>query len=267
VNDSELSAWIAQQAGQLLLDLRRDFGSVETKEQADQLRDRADRESHLLITRLLSEHRPKDAVLSEEGKDDDARLLADRVWIVDPLDGTWEFGQGRRDFAVHIALWVPQAQEITACTVDLPAQELSRTSQDPLGALPPLPTDRPIRIVASRSRPPEQLPQIVEYLSVALRDSGVNPNGAEIVDVGSVGAKVNEVISGRAEAYVHDTGFYEWDVAAPLGVAEHYGYDATHTSGETVTFNHMPPYVSNLLVTHPLMTALMHEAIAHSTSS
>jgi len=262
VNDSELSAWIACQAGQLLLRLREEFGPVSTKEQANVLRDRADRESHVLITKLLSEHRPKDAVLSEEGKDDDARLLADRVWIVDPLDGTWEFGQGRSDFAVHIALWVPQAQEVNACTVDLPAQGVTRTSSDPFTPPPELPTDRPIRVVASRSRPPEQLPRIVDYVAASLRASGVNTHGAEVLDVGSVGAKVNEIISGRAEAYVHDTGFYEWDVAAPLGVAEHYGYDATHTSGESVTFNHMPPFVSNLLVTHPRLTDVFHEAIA-----
>lgn len=264
MNDNELSAWIARQAGQLLLELRTGFGPVSSKDQANELRDRADRESHLLITRLLSEHRPKDAVLSEEGQDDDARLLADRVWIVDPLDGTWEFGQGRSDFAVHIALWIPQAQEVNACTVDLPAQELTRTSADAAGPPPALPTDRPVRIVASRSRPPQELPSIVEHLSNSLRDSGMNSHGAEIIDVGSVGAKVNEIISGRAEAYVHDTGFYEWDVAAPLGVAEHYGYDATHTTGELVTFNHMPPYVANLLVSHPALTDALHEAIAHS---
>lgn len=267
MNDGELSGWIARQAGQLLLDLRRDFGAVEDRQQADALRDRADRESHLLITQLLSDQRPKDAVLSEEGKDDDTRLLADRVWIVDPLDGTWEFGQGRSDFAVHVALWVPQAQEVTACAVDLPAQQVTRSSLDPVGEPAPLPTDRPIRIVASRSRPPTSLAAIVTYLSSALRESALNTHGAEIVDIGSVGAKVHEVVSGRAEAYIHDTGFYEWDVAAPLGVAQHYGYDATHVSGEPIAFNRMPPYVTDLLVTHPALTTLMHEAIARSSRS
>jgi 3'(2'), 5'-bisphosphate nucleotidase len=265
VNDTALSASLAQQAGQLLLQLRSDFGPVQTRERADELRDAADRASHLFIVRELAAQRPDDAVLSEEGKDDAARLNATRVWIVDPLDGTWEFGQGRSDFAVHIALWIPQAQELQACTVDLPAQGLTRSSGDHVNAPGPLPTDRPIRVVASRSRPPADLQRIVATLSEKLRAAGVNEYGAEVVDVGSVGAKVNEVISGRAEAYVHDTGFYEWDVAAPLGVAQHYGFDATHLDGTAVTFNHMPPYVTNLVVSHPLLTIALHESIpAHS---
>jgi len=262
VDDTELSVQAAQQAGRLLLELRRDFGPTDTRERADELRDAADRASHVLISDILSEHRPKDAVLSEEGKDDDTRLAANRVWIVDPLDGTWEFGQQRADFAVHVALWIPQAQELQACTVDLPAQNLTRSSRDNPGAPGPLPTDRPIRIVASRSRPPATLSRTVELLSAVLRDRGINEFGAETVDVGSVGAKVNEIISGRAEAYIHDTGFYEWDVAAPVGVAERYGYDASHVDGAPLTFNHMPPYVTDLVVSHPFLTDALHEAIA-----
>ena len=55
---------------------------------------------------MLAEHRPGDAVLSEEGKDDKTRLEADRVWIIDPVDGTREFSEPPRDdWAVHVALW------------------------------------------------------------------------------------------------------------------------------------------------------------------
>jgi 3'(2'), 5'-bisphosphate nucleotidase len=262
MDDAELSVQVAQQAGRLLLDLRNDFGPTESRERADELRDAADRASHVLISDVISEQRPKDAILSEEGKDDDTRLAANRVWIVDPLDGTWEFGQQRPDFAVHVALWVPQAQELQACTVDLPAQGVTRSSRDSVSAPGPLPVDRPIRIVASRSRPPATLARAVELLTDALRSSGINEFGAEIVDVGSVGAKVNEIISGRAEAYVHDTGFYEWDVAAPVGVAEHYGYDASHVDGAPLDFNHMPPYVTDLVVSHPLLTDALHEAMS-----
>ncbi len=262
MDDAELSVQVAQQAGRLLLDLRRDFGPTDTRERADELRNAGDRAAHVLISDFLSEQRPKDAVLSEEGKDDDTRLAANRVWIVDPLDGTWEFGQQRADFAVHVALWIPQAQELQACTVDLPAQGLTRSSRDNVAGPGPLPTDRPIRIVASRSRPPATLARTVELLSAALRESEINALGAEIVDVGSVGAKVNEVISGRAEAYVHDTGFYEWDVAAPVGVAERYGYDASHVDGAPLSFNHMPPYVTDLVVSHPFLTDALHDAIA-----
>ena len=124
--DAELSRDVAQEAGRLLLDLRASFGPVDDKDAANALRKQADRASHLLIMDLLTAARPDDAILSEEGKDDASRLDAERVWIVDPLDGTYEYGQGRADFAVHVALWQPAGGILSACTVDLPAQGLTR---------------------------------------------------------------------------------------------------------------------------------------------
>jgi 3'(2'), 5'-bisphosphate nucleotidase len=264
MNDGELSEQVARTAGQLLLNLREKFGPPQSKEHANELRDLADRSAHECIVALIGEHRPGDAILSEEGKDNDHRLSADRVWIVDPLDGTWEYGQGRPDFAVHIALWIPQAQELQACTVDLPAQGVCRTMAGAASVPNPLPTDRPLRLVASRSRPPATLQRTVDVLSEMVRAEGVNAHGVEIVDVGSVGAKVNEIISGRAEAYVHDTGFYEWDVAAPVGVAQHLGFDAAHLTSLPVTFNHMPPYVTDLVVSHPQLTVALYRALAEA---
>lgn len=264
MDDGELSEQVARTAGQLLLNLREEFGPPDSKEHANELRDLADQSAHECIVTLLAEHRPGDAILSEEGKDNNERLSADRVWIVDPLDGTWEYGQGRPDFAVHIALWIPQAQELHACTVDLPAQGICRTMRGPATVPGPLPTDRPLRLVASRSRPPATLQRTVDVLSEIVRAEGLNAHGVEILDVGSVGAKVNEIISGRAEAYVHDTGFYEWDVAAPLGVAQHMGFDAAHTTNLAVTFNHMPPYVSDLVVSHPHLTVALYRALAEA---
>ena len=268
MNDAHVSLRVAHQAGRLLSELRTQFvadhGPELTREQADRLRDLADAESHVLISQALAEACPGDAILSEEGKDDAARLGADRVWIVDPLDGTWEYGQVRADFAVHIALWHADEQRLSACTVDLPGQGLTRSVLDAEAGVHPLPTDRPIRIVASRSRPPETLGQIVEGLSAALAAEGMT-QGVEVVDVGSVGAKVNEILFGRAEAYVHNTGFYEWDVAAPYGVAMHYGLVPSHLDGSAVVFNQMPPYVTDLVVAHPdlvgpLRTALQEAA-------
>lgn len=267
MNDAELSCAVAQEAGQLLLALREQAGPLADRSAADALRDRADQASHELISAALGEHRPDDAVLSEEGKDDAARLSADRVWIVDPLDGTWEYGQGRADFAVHVALWIPQAQEVMAATVDLPAQGVTRTMDDPRTGPAALPTDRPLRLVASRSRPPVSLPKVVEQLGIIVREAGVNPFGVELVDVGSVGAKVNEIVAGRAEAYMHDTGFYEWDVAAPLGVAQHLGFDATHVDGSAVTFNHMPPYVTDLIVARPDISEAVRQALVEASAS
>jgi 3'(2'), 5'-bisphosphate nucleotidase len=110
------------------------------------------------------------------------------------------------------------------------------------------PLDSVIRVVASRSRPPAALREIVSRLGELLTEAGISHSGVEIVDVGSVGAKVNEILCGRADIYLHNTGFFEWDVAAPFIVAEHYGLVASHMDGEPITFNHMPPYVTDLIV-------------------
>ena len=253
--DMEVSAIVAAEAGRLLLELRDGFGPVEDRETADALRKKADATSHELIVARLADARPGDCVLSEEGADDLARLQAERVWIVDPLDGTWEYGQGRVDFAVHIVLWnadpaAPGGGRLTAGTVDLPAQGLARRSDDVPVPVRGLPQDRPIRIVASRTRPPAVLADVVAALDESLRAQG-HPYGVEVIDVGSVGAKVNEILPGRAEAYVHDTGFYEWDVAAPLAVAHAHGLTASHVDGRPVSFNLERPYVTDLLVGLP----------------
>ena len=249
------------EAGQLLLGLRDSFGPIDDRAAADALRAQGDRTSHELLAARLADLRPDDAVLSEEGKDDAGRLDAARVWIVDPLDGTWEFGQGRADFAVHVALWEPGPQRLSAATVDLPAQGLTRSVLDDAPAPAALPTDRPLRIVASRSRPPATLPRVVELLGGLVADAGITTQGVEIVDVGSVGAKVNELIAGRAEAYVHDTGFFEWDVAAPAGVAARYGFVASHVDGSALSYNAMPPYVTDLMVAHPALADLLLRAL------
>ncbi len=272
-NDSDLSRDVARQAGRLLLALRDDFwadpanGSMGDKDVANALRKRADRASHELIMAELTAARPDDAILSEEGKDDDVRLSAERVWIVDPLDGTFEYGQGRADFAVHIALWQPAGAVLSAATVDLPAQGLTRSVLDEVEPPAALPTDRPLRIVASRSRPPATLPLTVEILGRRLAAAGITDQGVEIIDVGSVGAKVNEIIAGRAEAYVHDTGFYEWDVAAPYAVAFAYGLVPSHLDGEPIVFNHMPPYVTDLMVSHPALAGHLRAALLEAATS
>ncbi|MFM9134551.1 MAG: inositol monophosphatase family protein [bacterium] len=255
VTDMELSASVAAEAGRLLLELRESRGPVDDRESADALRKDADRSSHELIAARLAEARPDDVVLSEEGADDPVRLGADRVWIVDPLDGTWEYGQGRADFAVHVVLWTrdpssPAGGVLSAGTVELPAQGLSRLVSDPPAPRAGLPAGRPVRIVASRTRPPAALPAAVDILAARLAERGFD-GGVEVVDVGSVGAKVNEILGGRAEAYVHDTGFYEWDVAAPLAVAHAQGLPASHISGDPIAFNQPRPYVTDLIVGIP----------------
>ena len=220
----------------------------------------ADLEAEALLERALADILPGSVVVGEEAVAKNANVLdrlaeAGPVWIVDPLDGTWEYGQGRVDFAVHVVLWsadpaAPGGGRLSAGTVDLPAQGLARRSDDVPVPVRGLPQDRPVRIVASRTRPPAVLADVVAVLDASLREQG-HPYGVEVIDVGSVGAKVNEILSGRAEAYVHDTGFYEWDVAAPLAVAHAHGLTASHVDGRPVSFNLERPYVTDFLVGLP----------------
>lgn len=268
LSDMQVSSMIAAEAGVLLLDLREAFGAVETPELADELRKAGDRRSHEHIVARFAELRPDDVVLSEEGVDDPVRLSADRVWIVDPLDGTREFGQDRSDFAVHIVLWSrdehsPTGGTLSAGTVELPAQKSARRTDDIAPVVRGLPDDRPVRIVASRTRPPKVLNTAVDILAAKLAEHG-HDRGVEVIDVGSVGAKVHEILSGRAEAYVHDTGFWEWDVAAPLAVAHAYGLTATHLDDSPIAFNAPRPYVTDLVVGLPSLVldlqAAMREA-------
>lgn len=248
---------VAADAGQLLVRIRAEAGDIPADDKAalKALRDRADAESNELITAQLT-LAEGDALLSEEGVDDEARLTAGRVWIVDPLDGTWEYGQNRSDYGVQIALWDMARKQMLLGVVDLPAQGLVRTSGDLDPELPMLPSDRPIRIVASRTRPPAELAAICARLAQRIQQE------VEVVNVGSVGAKVNEILCGRAEAYLHDTGFYEWDLAAPLAVAKHYGLVCDHWDGSEVDFNLMPPFVKNVFVSHPAIADDLRASLA-----
>ncbi len=263
VTDAELAIAVAKRAGALLLELRADFGAVDPddKDRRTELKDKADAASHQLIMKLLSEARPDDAILSEEGVDEIQRDTAARVWIVDPLDGTKEYGLGRSDFAVHIALWdrsVGPDGSLTVGVLDLPAQQRTLSTIDEVSSPRAIDDSRPVQLIVSRSRPPEIAKDPGrEGLAGVLQAAGKTDHGVEVLHSGSVGAKVAEVLADRADAYVHDTGFYEWDVAAPLAVAQHYGLVASHIDGSTVTFNHRPPWVSDLAVSLPTLAPFM----------
>lgn len=261
-SDLELATRVATAAGKLLLELRASFGPVDPTDSAKRklLKDSGDRRANELIVAALAAARPADAILSEESVDGHERDTSDRVWIVDPLDGTKEYSQGRHDFAVHIALWDrfdASGERLVLGVVDLPEQGITRTTGDLDIAVAPIAVDRPVRIVVSRSRPPKIATTGVAELARALATARITDQGVEIVELGSVGAKVNELLSGRVHAYVHDTGFYEWDVAAPLAVAHHYGLVATHLDGDPVTFNHRPPWVANLTVCSPVLAPFL----------
>lgn len=254
-SDAEVAADIARVAGALLQDFRAGFqapAGLEPRAAAMALRDAADAASQVYLDRELTARRSGDAVLSEEAADSAERDGADRVWIIDPLDGTWEYGMGRSDWAVHVALWQREpapAGSLLLGVVAVPDEDVVFTSAVP-PVLPPLDLTRPLRIIASRSRPPAMLEAVAGSLAGAWADLG-GPADCEIVQVGSVGAKVARLLTGRAEVYLHDTGFYEWDVAAPLAVAQAAGLRATHIDSAAVTFNHRPPYVTSLLVARP----------------
>jgi 3'(2'), 5'-bisphosphate nucleotidase len=252
----ELARRVAANAGALLLRLRSEAGHIAPEDRAAlrALRAKADADAQALIVEQLT-LAPGQKMLSEEGDDDLSRLAADQVWIVDPLDGTWEYGQNRSDWAVHIALYETATGRMLLGVVELAAQGLTRTSGDADPVLTPVPEDRPIRVVASRTRAPADLAGICKRLARRLG------RGVEVVFVGSVGAKVNEILSGRAEAYLHDTGFREWDLAAPLAVAHHYGLVCNHWDGSDVVFNKEDVVVPDVFVSHPDIADALRESL------
>ena len=241
-DDDRLAAELAEQAGKLLLDLRAEGGDP------GDLRKKGDRLSHEFLAAELAARRPGDAVLSEEGRDDMARLAAGRVWIVDPLDGTREFGEpGRTDWAVHVALWEHGA--LTAGAVALPAQgQVMATTAPPV--VPPVNgSGGPLRVVVSRTRPPAFLERLSEEMGVTL------------VPLGSAGAKAAVVLRGEADAYIHAGGQYEWDSAAPAAVALAAGLHASRLDGSALRYNRPDPVLPDILICPAVLAESLLEAI------
>jgi len=239
--DDRLAADLAGEAGARLLKLRAGGGDPGA------LRDAGDRLAHEFLAAELARLRPGDAVLSEEGDDGPARLSARRVWIVDPLDGTREFGEpGRTDWAVHVALW--EDGELTAGAVALPAKDKVLSTAEP-PASPPEPPSGTLRLVVSRSRPPAFMARLA---------SGI---GAELVPLGSAGAKAAAVICGEAEGYVHSGGQYEWDSAAPVAVALAAGLHASRIDGSKLAYNQADPSLPDILICQAALAGRLLGAI------
>lgn len=240
-NDAALARDVADAAGRTLLTVRGSgpaFGGL------------GDGAAQWTISTLLSEARPGDAVLSEEAIDDPARLSADRVWIVDPLDGTREYSEpGRVDWAVHVALWV--RGELTAGAVALPALGVTLGTDEP--PVVPGAAGR-VRITVSRTRPPAFIAEITELLS------------AQLVPMGSAGYKVAAVVRGEADAYLHAGGQYEWDSAAPVAIARAAGLHASRIDGRQLRYNRPDPVLPDLLVCRPELADRLLNAIAETTA-
>ncbi|MFI0410170.1 inositol monophosphatase family protein [Actinomadura sp. 3N508] len=290
-DDHALAADLAAAAGRLLLDVRDEQGFADARA----LKNAGDLRAHEYLMAALAERCPGDAVLSEEGRasvagkraggddraptrntSDAGRRTADRVWIVDPLDGTREFSEeGRRDWAVHVALWQRDPSgggRLVAGAVALPAQGLTlRTDAtggaslvrvdpgepDPVTAgqdasrkgqpreVPlhtPAPDAGKLRIAVSRTRPPEFVRLLADRLDLDV----------ELVPIGSAGAKISAVLLGEVDAYVHAGGQYEWDSAAPAAVALAAGAHASRVDGAPLEYNREDPRLPDILVCHPV---------------
>jgi 3'(2'), 5'-bisphosphate nucleotidase len=238
------AAELATEAGAFLLDLR-------TRANIEHLKAQGDRGSHELLMQRLAERFPADAVLSEEGADDPVRLTSERVWIVDPLDGTREYGEPpRHDWAVHVALW--EGGVLVAGAVALPAVGITLRS-DPPQPVPP-PHDGPLRLAVSRTRPPA----VAESLARLLE--------AELVPLGSAGYKAAAVLLGEADIYAHSGGQWEWDSAAPIAVAQAAGLYNARLDGSPLLYNQPHPYLPDLVICRPELqervTAALDEARA-----
>ncbi|NLT29077.1 MAG: 3'(2'),5'-bisphosphate nucleotidase CysQ [Propionibacterium sp.] len=230
--DSRTAADLATAAGELLLKIR--AGLAAGTDPVD-LRNRGDRESDDLLHALLRERHPADKILSEETADSPERLTADRVWIIDPLDGTREFGEdGRDDWAVHVAL--VEHGELVAGAVALPG--LGVTFDSGTARLAPRP-DGPVRVVVSRTRRPEPVLNLAEKMD------------GRLVEMGSAGAKAMAVVRGEVDIYAHTGGQYEWDSAAPVAVARAAGLHVSRIDGSALRYNQPDPKLPDLLICRP----------------
>ena len=238
ISDSRLTNSLAQGCGEILKGVR-NGGLL----RGLSLGDAGDEAAQEWIARVLEQHRPQDGMLSEEASDDLARLKKDRVWIVDPLDGTKEFATGRQDWAVHIAL-VENGIPIHAA-VGLPDKGVTFKSSDVRAVTGPLSK----KFVISRNRPPKVASYIAEKM------------GYETVGVGSAGAKAMHVLLGDFDGYIHAGGQYEWDQAAPVGVAQAAGLHCCRLDGSEIRFNNEDTFIPDILICRP---ELKDEILEHA---
>jgi 3'(2'), 5'-bisphosphate nucleotidase len=241
MTDADLAAHLAACAGRLLLEVRasRMFEGKSLGVAGDQV-------ANQFLVHALRAARPDDGLLSEESKDTDERLSKSRVWIVDPVDGTREYGEERADWAVHVGMAINGTAEVGA--VALPGLEggIVLRSDQPR-PIPPF--DGPPRLLVSRTRPAAEAVAVAEKL------------GGELVAMGSAGAKAMAVVLGQAEIYLHSGGQYEWDSCAPVAVARAHGLHTSRIDGSALVYNQGDPYMPDLLICRPEWAERVLEAV------
>lgn len=225
-SDVELAARLAEQAGKILLLVR-----ASAMFNGKSLGVAGDQTANQFLCHALRAQRPEDGLLSEEEKDNAQRLTKGRVWIIDPVDGTREYGEERADWAVHVGLAIDGKPTVGA--VALPGADLVlHTGHTP----PPPPPPERLRMVVSRTRPAKEAVSVAEKL------------GAELVEMGSAGAKAMAVVRGEADIYLHTGGQYEWDSCAPVAVALAAGLHASRVDGSPLIYNQRDVYMPDLLI-------------------
>ena len=240
MTDADLAAHLAETAGRLLEDVRAS-GTLSGKA----LGDAGDAAANDFIVAALKQQRPDDGLLSEEEKDNLARLEKHRVWIVDPVDGTREYGEGRTDWAVHVALAIDGVASVGA--VALPGLDIVLRTDAP-ATVPPAPAR--LRMVVSRTRPAAEAVAVAEAI------------GAELIPMGSAGAKAMAVVRGEADIYLHTGGQYEWDSCAPVAVALAHGLHASRADGSPLVYNRADTYMPDLLICRPEHAATVLAEVA-----
>ncbi len=251
MNDQELAEYLALETGKLLQTTYTENHASLTPQELGAF---GDQTGHEFLIHELSKHRPLDHVLSEEGEDNSGRLAANRVWIIDPLDGTSHYSKGEPDYAVHIALWEKGSStqfQLVAASVSVPeTNSVHGLTNELIDS-----NSNSVRVLVSATRPPVEIDHICAELKAQFGQ-------VELIAMGSVGAKLAHIIKGNADLYINTGGFYEWDIAAPAAVAKANGLSVFSTSGEELTFNNPEVYVPNVVMGKPQFVQAVIKSLA-----
>lgn len=281
-DDHHLAANLAESAGKMLVECRN--GAAGQLLGSSALAREGDERAHRLLLDRLEEARPEDAVLSEEGADDAQRLESSRLWVIDPLDGSRDYGFGNDEWAVHVGL--VEDGQTTAGAVALPALDLlfhTGEGDEASGAEASegeafeqsVKTETAVEVGEGKFGETSETDAVVETSArqdenagesginrrpvIVTARSRVNAEGmllaheldADVFACGSAGVKAMLVVNGTADAYVHASPLYEWDVCAPAAVAQSAGLHVSDAAGEPLVFNQARPVVNSFVVCRP----------------